>query len=136
MDSKDLFQEVRESGLAIGEYALFGGAQLCVHGLRPCHDMDAIVTEAAWKACSDDPTWVTFFGSIDGHPGLKKGNIEVFKTWSPGIWDVEGLIAEAEMIDGLPFVKLEHVLEWKRMSGRKKDLADITLINRFLQSLT
>jgi len=37
------------------------------------------------------------------------------------------------MILGLPFVKLEQVLRWKKLLERKKDLEDIALIEKFLK---
>lgn len=38
------------------------------------------------------------------------------------------LIDTAETIDGLPFVRLEHVRARKAAMGREKDLDDIALI--------
>jgi len=133
MYSQEFFQEVRESGLPSGGYALFGSAQLCVRGLRSCHDMDIIVTQPVWEACLADGRWV---GSVapSGSPSLKKGNLELVRTWMPGEWDVDRLIAEAETIEGLPFVKLDQVLAWKRISGREKDRDDVELIEQFMQS--
>ncbi|MDP2856193.1 MAG: hypothetical protein Q8N90_03725 [bacterium] len=58
----------------------------------------------------------------------------MWKGWKPGQWDIKQLIREAEIIDGLPFVKLKYVLKWKKLSGREKDLKDIETIERFLQT--
>ncbi len=41
-------------------------------------------------------------------------------------------IAHAEIIEGLPFESLEHVLYYKRKMGREKDLNDIFLIEKLL----
>ena len=50
----------------------------------------------------------------------KEYPIELYKDWGPGEWDVERLIKEADVIDGIPFVKLEAVLEWKKEIIEKK----------------
>jgi len=42
------------------------------------------------------------------------------------------LIDDAEIIDGLPFVKLEYVVKYKKQDGREKDLKDIETIEKFL----
>jgi len=35
------------------------------------------------------------------------------------------------MIDGLPFVKLEYVMQWKKQFASEKDLRDVELVKRF-----
>ena len=52
--------------------------------------------------------------------------------WGSGEWSVQELIRGAEIIDGLPFVRIEEVLKWKRLNGREKDLKDAELIGRYL----
>jgi hypothetical protein len=37
------------------------------------------------------------------------------------------------VIDGIPFASLEEVRKWKIASGRPKDIADIKLIDEYLQ---
>ncbi len=41
-------------------------------------------------------------------------------------------IANADIIEEMPFESLEHVLYYKRKMGRKKDLEDIRLIEAFI----
>jgi hypothetical protein len=54
------------------------------------------------------------------------------RDWHEG-WGVEKMIKEADIIDGLPFVKLEYLIEWKKFFRREKDLKDIELIEEFLK---
>ena len=57
------------------------------------------------------------------------GNGLTFGTsWAYGDFDVSLLIDEAEVIDGIPFVRLDHVIEFKRIAGRPKDLLHIRLL--------
>ncbi|MFA6131648.1 MAG: hypothetical protein WC702_01075 [Patescibacteria group bacterium] len=131
MSNEDLFQKVRELKLPVGKYALFGSAPLGIRKLRDCHDVDIIVTEDLWNEYKDKNWEIKTMP--DGSPYLCNGEIELWKNWKPGQWDLKQLIEEAETIDGLPFVRLETVLEWKRMKGREKDLKDIEIIEKFLQ---
>lgn len=131
MHNDAIFQSVTDLHLPLGTFALFGSAPLGVRGLRECRDIDVIVTEELWNE-QKNKGWETVtmpHGSI----GLVKGEIELWKNWYPGDWDVPKLIREAEMIAGLPFVRLEEVLKWKKLMNREKDLKDIEAINAFLK---
>jgi len=131
ISNRDLFQRVKELKLPIGKYALFGSAPLGIRGLRDCHDIDIIVTKELWNECKGK-NWEIKVGP-DGTQYLWSDGIELWKDWKPGNWDIEQLVKEAEVIDGLPFVRLERVLEWKKLSGREKDLKDIEMIKQFLR---
>jgi hypothetical protein len=69
-----------------------------------------------------------------GDEGLGEDIIEIWDSWSPGEWDVEKLINEAEIINGLPFVQLQEVVRWKELANREKDKTDLALIERYLES--
>jgi len=73
------------------------------------------------------PDW-TYERKASGSECLHQGDIEIFDTWAPEAWDVAKLIAEAEMIEGLPFVKLEEVKRWKNLRFSDKDKKDLELI--------
>lgn len=53
-----------------------------------------------------------------------------FREYTP---DPQYLIDNAEIINGVPFVKLEEVIKWKKAFGRPKDLEDIKRIEEFLK---
>lgn len=70
-------------------------------------------------------------------------NIEAFRDYHQGPLNAEQKfcdapsiaerIAAAEMIDGLPFESLEHVLYYKRKMARDKDLKDVLAIEAWLK---
>ena len=131
--NKEFFLKVKKLNLPIGEYALFGSAPMGVRGLRECRDIDIIVTNGLWKEFLDNFGWklVKTQDKDKYSDGLERDGIELWKDWWPG-WDVNKLIKEAEMIDGLPFVRLEKVLEWKKFIAKEKDLKDVELLEKFL----
>lgn len=127
-----MFQRVKALKLPIGQYALFGSAPLGIRGLRDCHDIDIIATKDLWEEYKNKGWEVKTMPH--GSQYLWNDGVELWKDWKPGQWDIKQLIREAEIIDELPFVKLKRVMEWKRLRVREKDLKDIEMIERFLQT--
>lgn len=66
---------------------------------------------------------------------LKQGEIEVYPDMflekTGGFVDTQALIAEAEIIEGIPFLTLEQLRMFKH-TGREKDDQDIALIDEYL----
>ncbi len=131
LGANPLVKKLLSLGLPPDDFVVFGSGPLMARGLRESHDLDVLARGAAWEKAraageprlskQGDPAAV-FFG----------GEIEVFGSWGPGVWDVDGLIDGADVIDGIRFATLENVLKWKRLLGRPKDLADIALIEAYL----
>lgn len=132
MTNHKLFQEVKDMRLPEGTFVLFGSTPMGIRGIKESRDADILLTEDVWGVFARDSSWER--GEMThGSAWLRKGNIELWKDWKPGQWDVRQLIDEAEVIDGLPFVSLGRVLEWKKLSSREKDLKDIETIENFLE---
>ncbi len=63
---------------------------------------------------------------------VQAGNsIEIYGDWFPGEWSVDELIDTADIVDGIRFVNLASVIEWKKRMGREKDLNDLILIEEY-----
>ncbi len=62
--------------------------------------------------------------------------MEAYKEyWCDGKdYDVVEMIGNAVVIDGVPFMGLESLIDLKRSMGREKDLTDIELIQDYLRS--
>ena len=126
------FEAVRALELPKGKYAVFGSGPLAARGLKKAGDIDLIVTPdlfaelLARKEFTQKP-------AESGSPSLVVGDVEIFCDWNCGMTEqVSEMIATAEEIEGLPFVQLKFVAEWKRKYGREKDLRDLALIEKFL----
>lgn len=123
---------VKELNFPEGSYAVFGSGPLAIRGLREARDIDIIVTTELFNEIAKDPHWK--LGKVrDGHRSLSQGEISLFDTWAPGSWDVYELIHNAEMVDGVPYVKLSSVIEWKMIRNSPKDIVDIDLIHEYLK---
>lgn len=131
--NQELLKRVKDLGLPIGEYAVFGSGPMGVRGLREMHDIDLIVSDRIFEKYSNKPEWK--IKEIYGYRDWLKNDdleIEMGRDWHDG-WDVEKMIKEADMIDGLPFVQLDYLIRWKKFFGREKDLKDVELIENFLK---
>ncbi len=131
----ELLKRVRELNLPKDKYAIFGSGPICIRGLREfSHDLDVIVINEVFDAMRNDERFV--LRKLENTSEYLEWNgIELYKDWQPGEWDIGDLIRDAEVIEGLPFVEIEDVLKWKRISGRDKDIRDIKLIEDYLNYL-
>jgi len=129
-----LFDSLRSLGLPSEDFVVFGSGPLLAHRLKDdIPDLDVLARGKAWQqaqrfaAPERAPSGV---GSIIRAPG----NIEIFDAWplkGKG-WNVDWLIDSAEIIDGIRFVPLETVLNWKESAGRPKDEDDVALLRKYL----
>jgi hypothetical protein len=130
----NLFEKIKRFNFPQGEYAVFGSGPMCARGLRECRDLDVIASEEIFNECKKGANW-ELKRLDDNTEYLENDSIELYRNWAPGEWDVKALIANAEIINGISFVRLEEVLKWKKMKAREKDLKDISIIEEYLKRL-
>ena len=127
-----LFDRVKSLNLPASDFAIFGSGPLIVRGIIPAsNDLDIICRGQAWervKAIGEleylskyDVTVVT----------MCDGRLTFGTKWAIGEFDIDELIDGAEEIDGLPFVQLEHVTNYKAISRRPKDLQHIEALKAY-----
>jgi hypothetical protein len=124
--ARGLFELLRGMALPIGHFAVFESGPLAIRGLIDrVNDLDVITRGPAWEKVRTLGT-VVMYGddvTVDLGNGLTFGG-----SWAYGSFDIDDLIDDAETIDGLPFVRLGPVVEYKRIAGRAKDLEHIGLL--------
>jgi hypothetical protein len=121
-----LFDLLRGMELPPGSFAVFGSGPLAARGLiEEVGDLDVVVRDDAWDRLKGLGTIIEYGDNkvVDLGNGLTFG-----RTWAYGDFDVDQLIDDAEVIGYLPFVRLDAVLEFKRIASRPKDLHHIELI--------
>lgn len=118
----DLFDLLRSLGLPLGDYAVFGSGPLIIRGIVDgTNDLDVIARGATWALLQHIGHVAEF---DEGNPRVDffEGRLTFGNTWKYGEFDLDHLIDTAELIDGIPFVRLEHVVAYKRAAGRDKDI--------------
>lgn len=124
----DLFDSLRVLDLNEGEYAVFGSGTLAIRGLidDPA-DLDVLCRGDAWEKVSglgemvelDDGNYIA---SLDG------GLLTFGRTWAFGNSEIDEMIDTAEWIEGLPFVRIPHVVAYKQHRQSDRDIAHLELI--------
>ena len=127
-----MIEKIKSLGLPNSDFAIFGSGPMMIHGLKEMrHDIDIITRGAAWEKVKE-------MGEVetaemgDQKVMLFNNRIEAFDGWAPGNMNADKLIDEAEVIDGLPWVHIEHVLEYKKILNREKDQEDIKILEHYL----
>ena len=128
--NQNLFDLLRSLELPPGDYAVFGSGPLIVRGIiEATNDLDVISRGRAWKralvvgelvSLPDGVTIVSCF----------EGAVTIGRSWAYGDFDIDVLIDSAEDIDGIPFVQLEHVVRYKEIAARQKDVAHLQLLSK------
>jgi predicted nucleotidyltransferase len=127
MDIKNLIQNLKSHNLPKSDYAVFGSAVMAVRGMREAPNIDVIVTNKLWselleKNRPDEEGFIRLTGQI-----------KISNWWfAPTRKTISQLITEAEEIDGLPFVQLDEVLDYKQGLNRPKDIEDVRLIKEYM----
>lgn len=138
MSNRSLFDEVRDLKLRAGSYAITGSGPLGIRNIREMNDVDILVADEYWKDLLSR-------GELIEESGLSKlkisDNIEILYSGSfgksdPSLPSVEDQIPGAELIDGLYFVSLEHLILFKSLSGREKDKDDVRLLEKWVKENT
>lgn len=128
------FEMLRQLQLPLGHYAVTGSGSIGVRNLREVGDIDLIVSQELWSTLATryaviEENGVTKITLTDEIEAFRQGS---FPDSQPDAPSVAQRISQAEIINGLPFESLAHVLYYKRQMGREKDLRDIALIEAWL----
>lgn len=123
-------EELRVLNFPREKYAIFGSGPLSVRGIKKVNDIDVIVKSDFWnelkKKCANNIQQA----SLSKSQLISIGKIEIFSDWFD--LPVNEMIDNAEIIDDLPFVRLQYVIKYKKILKRKKDQKDLELIRKYL----
>jgi hypothetical protein len=124
-----LFEQIRRLRLPLGDYAIFGSAPLAIRGIIPaCSDLDILCRRKAWEIVRSIGK-AEFLPEYDVNVVSMCEHALTFGTvWGIGDFDVDELIDTAEIISGLPFVQLEHVILYKKIRSSEKDVLHLNAL--------
>ncbi len=132
----DIFSEIKKLHLNPNEFIVVGGGILCALGIRDTNDIDLIVDKKIYNKFREQGDWIEKKWP-KGQPTLSKGIYDVGIDWSDDqkVYTFNGLRNNSVIIQGISFVSLETLKEWKLNKGREKDKRDVELINKFIDDL-
>ncbi len=110
-----------------------GSAILELFGIRNAEDIDLLVSPELFAELESIRGWIrnpkypTGIDSLDQKAGAKQ-SLDFMKE----NYNLEELLPNAYLHDGIHFMSLEMLMEAKIQLGREKDLQDIKLIAEYL----
>jgi hypothetical protein len=129
MKINEFLKNIEELDFPNDKFAIFGSGPLAIRGLREAKDIDLVIKEELWDELAKK---YPVIGEIDKIIKLK--DIEIHHDWKPWFNDVNEIIDDADIFNGIRFVKLEHVLKFKKAFNREKDKNDVILIEKYLKN--
>ncbi|HUZ93053.1 MAG TPA: hypothetical protein VNG29_03610 [Candidatus Paceibacterota bacterium] len=135
MKKEEIISKLKKLNFPENSYIVFGSCPLAVAGIRDAQDIDLFVSKEMALQLRDSG-WREIAKSPD-NKSLTHDVFEAYDNWNFSSYTptLGQLLATATIIDGVPFVSLEEVKNWKTVSGRPKDLADIALIDKYLEPI-
>ena len=128
----DYIARVKAWNFPEGEFFVCGSAIMDVLGIRKAADIDILVSESLYKKLENEG-WKK-------HPNYnilqdpdKVCGAKIRLDFMKENYSLEEVMPFATIIDGVPFMSLEMLMNAKRQMGREKDFADIKLIEEFLK---
>jgi hypothetical protein len=134
----DITSRAKALNLPSGEYCVFGSGVLEVHGIRKAKDVDVLVTENLYKKLKKvgwKRKW--FFWRTLWAKCITNGQNEAFTNLYWGMSyrpNTNDLIKRAEYHSGVPFLRLEDLLEFQRKLPREKDKRGVKMMEEYLSS--
>ncbi|QFU94354.1 hypothetical protein [Amycolatopsis sp. YIM 10] len=108
-----LIRRLKALSLDPADFVVFGSGPLLAYGIRrKIRDLDVVARGAAWARAVESGTPAR--GAITGDPCVQfwNGRIQFFRSWLTPHWDVDRLIDEAAVVDGVRFAAPAEVLAY------------------------
>lgn len=126
----ELFGRLRAMDLPAGDYAVFGSGPLLARGvIEEAGDLDVVCRGPAWARAQELGEQVVLDEGVVVVSACD-GTITFGRSWAYGDFDLDELIDTADVIDGLPFARMEYVIAFKRIAARPKDVIHLERLAR------
>ncbi len=116
---------IKRLKLPKGSYVVIGGAVLEALHLRQTHDVDIIVSDEVYREYRDTHHWQEYVQD-SGKKILSHNGYNLMRTWMSK--SLKRLQKTQQMIEGVPMMSVDELIDAKRRLGRKKDTEDIALL--------
>ncbi|MDB5260654.1 MAG: hypothetical protein JWN37_885 [Candidatus Nomurabacteria bacterium] len=138
MKYTDIFTLIKSLNFPPDKYVVIGGAAMAGRKIKETTDIDILVSQDLLEELKKKPEWHYHPRIIPTEPsGLvnNEGTVELYPTIGGTNKGFEEVRKDSEMIQGIPFATLSHVVEIKKIYSRNKDLKDIEIIKKYLSGL-
>lgn len=126
---------IRAADLPPGDFAVFGSGPLLVRGIiTAVNDVDILARGPAWERARRLGKLVRLPEHGVSVVSLHDGALTIGTVWAIGNIDVDEAIDGADVISGLPWVRLHLVADYKRAAARPKDLEHLRLLEIWNES--
>jgi hypothetical protein len=135
LNKEEIVKAVKTLNLSAGSYIVFGSGPLAAAGIRKAGDIDMLVAPAVYERLQKEG-WPQKDKGPNDKPLVRDGlPFEIHASWdfSPYAPTLQDLLTTATLIDDVPFAALEEVRKWKAVSGGTKNVADVALIDAYLE---
>ena len=132
----DIISRVKILNLPVGQYCVFGSGVQEVHGLKKAKDVDILVSEKLYKQLKKAGWkrkwffWRTLWCKCVTN-GENEAFVNLYWAWKyrPNTQD---LINRADLYEGIPFLRIDDLLEFTRNLPRAKDKQTVERIEKYL----
>lgn len=135
----DIVVEVKKLGLPAEKFVVVGGSSLAIRGLRETDDIDLVVLPEIFeklvtRGWSFDTEYEERWGRKRLKHGIFEAHTDLYLEKEHRFIDIQSVIDEADVINGVRFQTLRSLRIFKLDSARNKDLKDIVIIDAFLNT--
>lgn len=134
MNAKQIIETIKKLNFPKDQFLVVASGPIGIRNLRESGDIDLIVTPQLWHKLHSKHTSV-----IEGEVEKIKLNADV-EILGPGsyffnesVYPLKDMFEKADSIEGILFLNLNQLIDFKKKIGRKKDFKDIELIKKYLE---
>ena len=125
------------AGVSPDEAIVIGSGILNALGIRKSSDVDVALPEEEFKNLIQNPHFIKSRKFNDDYFEGVDEDIEVWPYWwnykDDSVIPYETLRENTVLIEGVRYVSLPFLRQWKIWRAREKDLADVVLIDAYLR---
>ena len=127
---------VKKIGINLNDCVVISSGTLHVLGIREANDIDLVAIPGVYESLFTDSSYEhvkTFSGAINLQKTIDGVEVEILPKlhWEAYTKTAEEVIKDAFEVDGVKFMNLDDVKNFKKALGREKDFKDLVLIEGF-----
>lgn len=128
----DYIQRVKALNLPEGEFFVCGSAIMDLLGIRKAADIDILVSPRLYEKLEKEDGWKKHHKYNILQDKDKICGAKVTLDFMKENYSLEEVMPFATVIEGIPLMSLEMLINAKQQMGREKDFADIKLMEEYL----